>query len=208
MANKVILIPKRADWQKLKAAAGVPDGAAKGINLGDVLDKFHKAYDGAKTPADRIKVLQPLALQLADYVKKVDKKGVKDYAKFEKAFLDNYIGAAHELIEDLKRYNASADVYGKELLKLFAMATKLKKTGATLAEIQAFKSGPLRGASAVGSNAKGVDTSRIDAVLAPVNKVIDKLPAKPDQAMLDAVVRHVHLAVERVGELAKEQQIL
>ncbi|HEX7385121.1 MAG TPA: hypothetical protein VF291_12475 [Burkholderiaceae bacterium] len=208
MANKIILIPKRADWKKLKTACGVPDGAAKGINLGDQLDKFHKAYDAAKTAPDRIKALQPLALQLADYIKKVDRKSVKEWSKFEKQFLDNYAGAVHEQIEDLKRYNADAEVYGKELVKLFAMSTKLKKTGATLAEIQAFKSGPLRGTSAVGRNAKGLDTSKIDAVLGPVNAVIDKLPAAPKQDMLDAVVRHVHLAVEKVAELAKAQKLV
>lgn len=208
MANKVILIPKRADWKKLKTACGVPDGAAKGVNLGDLIDKFHKAYDAAKTAPERIKALQPLSVQLADYIKKVDKKKVKDWSKFEHAFVNDYSGAVHAQMEDLKRYNADLEVYAKELLKLFAAATKLKTTGATLAEIQAFKSGPLRGTSAVGRNAKGLDASKIDAVLAPVNTVIDKLPAAAKQDTLDAVVRHVHLAVEKVNELAKEQKLL
>ncbi len=45
-------------------------------------------------------------------------------------------------------------------------------------------------------------------MLGSVNKAIGRLPARPDQAMLDAVVRHVHLAIEKVSELAKQKSIL
>jgi hypothetical protein len=201
-------VPTRANWQALKTQHGVPDGAAKGINLGEVLDRFHKDYNRANTHKDMRKALEAVEQSLASYLKKIDRHAVRDYAHFEKAFLDHYLAVAHKNAEDMKRTQATIEVYAKELATLFAMAAKLKTAGATKVEVEAFKAGPLRGASAVGSRVHGVDVHGIDAILGPLADAVDDLELNPAQDVLDALVARIHTGMRGALQIAKQQGIL
>lgn len=197
-------IPTRKDWQAMKKKYGVADGAVRGINVGEELDK----YNAATNLKERQVAVARLEQKLAAYIGKVDKKSVKQFPAFQKDFLDNYVGVAHFFGEDLKRYAADAETYKKELVKFFGAVQKLNKDTSTKADLEAFKSGPMRGLSALGSNARKVDPREIDAALAPVNKAIDKLPDNPSPEALSRLVAGILQQAKAVQVAAKKQQLV
>ncbi len=80
-----------------------------------MLDHYYKAP--AHTLKEQTALLTELETKLHDYITKIDKKNVRKYAEFEKAFLDDYLGVAHTKKEDAKRYNADIATYQTELAK-------------------------------------------------------------------------------------------
>jgi hypothetical protein len=195
----MILIPTHAKWKTFKKECGVADGAVSGINVGKALD----AYDNAvKTGIQYAKANAEAAAKLegvlATYIQKLDKKKVKDYAKFQKKFLDDYVGAAKAKAEDFKRYSADAETYKKELASFFSMVQRFPVNGTTDEDLQKFKSGPLRGLSAVGSGLKdaSIDLTPIDKRAADIQKLIEAAKGKG-----------VKLAGE-IGTEAKKQNLV
>lgn len=64
------MIYTRAQWQQKRSAAGVKSGLAKGVNMGALLDAFHKAAAGKSGNEARlaqVKTLTPLSKGLAAY---------------------------------------------------------------------------------------------------------------------------------------------
>lgn len=207
--------PKRTDWQKLKKKYSIPDGAVKGFNVGKELDAFHKAYDGVKganLPKQRHAVAEATEKKLAAYLSAMskNKKSYKLYAGFEREFLDDYLGKLNFMKRDLKRYYADYEVYQAEIVKFFSAVAKLEanKSKVTKDVLEKFKSGPLRGLSAVGSKAKGVDTKKIDAWLGTVNDGIQKLPLNPTRKELDEFVDATVKTAEEVAKLARAQGLV
>ena len=211
MAKDILLIPTHTKWKEFKKKWGVPDGAVSGINVGKALDAFHskeKAGTSRTTLQGNLAACQELEKVLSNFISKLDKKKIKEYEKFKKAFLDGYAGIVHAKAEDYKRYSADAETYGKEILALCNAATKLKKEGTTLKELQDFRSGPVRGALAVGTGTTGVDTSQIKPLLSTIDNTINsKLTAETPQNMIDTFVASVHAAIEKVHSLAGAQGI-
>jgi hypothetical protein len=207
--------PKRTDWQKLKKKYSIPDGAVKGFNVGKELDAFHKAYDGVKgatAPQQRAVIAEGLEKKLATYLTGMskNKKSYKLYAGFEREFLDDYVGKLNFMKKDLKRYNADREVYQAEIVKFFSAVAKLEanKSKVTKDILEKFKSGPLRGLSAVGSKAKGVDTKDIDAWLGTINDAVQKLPKDPTRTDLDNFVEATVKTTEEVATLARAQGLV
>lgn len=211
MANKIIQIPTHTKWTKLKEACGVPTGAVSGVDLGKSLDTYEsKEKQGVSRPIieGNVSALEELEKVLNKYITKIDKKKVTNYSKFEKAFMDDYLGAVHEKKEDFKRYLATSETYGKEILKLCSAAAQLPKEGATLKMLQVFRQGAVRGAIAVGTAASGVDTSKIRPLLDAMDTTINtKLKDDTPQKLLDQFVTSVHVAAERIHTLAKQQNL-
>jgi hypothetical protein len=194
-------IPKHSEWKTLKTKYGAATGAVSGIDVGKALDKYWNS--GAKTPKEQYASLEALEKTLAAYISKLDKKKVKQYAAFQKVFLDNYVGEAHKLKEDSKRYYADAETYKKELAKFFTATQQLKKGSTTKDQLEKYKSGPVRGLSALGKSVRKVDLSDIDGWLGTINDAVQKLPATPSRSQLDDFVDTTIKTAEKVAELAK-----
>jgi hypothetical protein len=175
--------PKRSNWRDLKKKYKIPDGAAKGIEVGKALDAFHKAYDsvsGPTAPKKRVPIAEGLEKLLADYISAVskNKKSIKLYDGFEKEFMKDYLGKIHFLAGDLKRYNANSTLYQAEVAKYFkgVMVLKSKRGKATPEDVQYFNQGPQRGLSALGKSVQGIDVRKIDAALGKINTLIQTMP--------------------------------
>lgn len=110
----LIIIPSRTKWKALKKECGVPDGAVSGIDVGKALDTYDAAVKtGIQYAKANAEACEKLETTLAAYLKKIDKKKVKDYAKFEHKFLNDYVGAAKAKGDDFKRYSADRDTFKK-----------------------------------------------------------------------------------------------
>ena len=141
-----VIIPTHAKWKAFKKDCGVADGAVSGIDLGKALDTYDKsAKTGIQFAIANGEAARKLEGVLANYIQKLDKKKVKEYAKFQKKFLDDYVGAAKAKADDFKRYSADAETFKKELSSFFSMVQRFPVDGTTEADLQKFKSGPLRG---------------------------------------------------------------
>jgi hypothetical protein len=198
----LIIIPTRKKWQELKKKHQVADGAVSGVDLGKALDTYEaEAKTGIQFAKVNEAAAEKLEKVLATYISKLDPKKVKkDFNAFKKTFLDDYVGAAHAKKEDFKRYSADLGTYKKELASFFAAIQQLKPGETTSAELQKFKSGPVRGLSAVGSGlrAANVDLTQINAHAATIQQLIDGANGKSDQeveqARVDIVEEAKHLA--------------
>ncbi len=210
MAKKTA--PTHKMWKALKKKYDVPDGAVKGIDLGKAIDKYWKDMEG-KRPPQMVAVAQECEQVLANYIGKFDKKKVKEYAKFEKEFLDDFVGAMHEMADDFSRYTADIELYAAELRKFFASVTKLEVGNTTLNDLEGFKSGPQRGLTALAKSVKGIDPTEIDKLLGTINDTIDKMSAKNQtdpipQKLIDNFVSAIHAAAEKIAKIAKAQEII
>jgi hypothetical protein len=204
--NHTVSIPKRSEWKTLKAKHQVADGAVSGINVGDALDKYWNS--GATTAKEQLASLEALEIKLNNYMTKLDKKKVKlDYPGFEKEFLNKYLGEAHKLKEDAKRYNANVDLYKKELIKFFTAVQALDKKKTTKAELEKFKSGPVRGLSALGKNVRGADLTHIDSWLGTINDAIQKLPKDTTQKDIETFIDATLKTAEEIKKLAQAQHL-
>jgi hypothetical protein len=194
-------IPKHSEWKTMKTKYGVATGGVSGINVGKALDNYWNS--GAKTPKEQYASLEALEKVLAAYISKLDKKKVKQYAPFQKAFLDDYVGEAHKLKEDAKRYYADIDTYKKELAKFFTATQQLEKGKTTKNDLEKYKSGPVRGLTALGKSVRKVDISDIDGWLGTINDAVQKLPATPSRQELDDFVDVTIKTAEKISSLAK-----
>lgn len=198
----VIIIPSHKNWTDLKKLHDVADGAVSGINIGKALDTYHASVKaGARFALPNAEACGKLETVLSTYIGKLDKKKVKkDYAKFEKAFLDNYVGAAHAKKEDFKRYQADADTYRKEIASFFTMVQRMPPQKTTLEDLQKFRSGPLRGLSAVGSGLRDrdIDLTAINKTAGEIQGVIDGLGKNgdPEKARLDIIALAERMSTE------------
>lgn len=202
----LIIIPTHTKWKALKKKYDVADGAVSGINVGKALDTYEtKEKAGVQYAKANAAAAAELEAVLAKYITKLDKSKVKkDYSGFQRTFLNDYVGAAKEKSEDFKRYAADAETYTKELLKFFASVQRMEPGKTTVDNLSKFKSGPLRGLSAVGSSLKGFDLSEIDKRAAKIQQVIDKLPTNSDQALIDRVLQAIIKTGEEMAAEAKK----
>lgn len=80
-------IPTRKQWLALKKKYGVPDGAVKGVDVGEALDKY---WAKAKThPSPQLD--EALAASLKAYIAKIDKAKVKQFGPFKYEFDHNFL---------------------------------------------------------------------------------------------------------------------
>jgi hypothetical protein len=194
-------IPKHSEWKTLKTKYGVATGAVRGVDVGKALDRYWNS--NAKTAKEQHASLAALEKTLATYISKLDKKKVKQYPAFQKIFLNQYVGEAHKLAEDAKRYYADADTYKKELIKFFTATQRLKTGVTTKNDLEKYKSGPVRGLSALGKSVRKVDLSDIDGWLGTINDAVQKLPSDPSRRELDDFVAATIKTAEQVAKLAK-----
>jgi hypothetical protein len=200
-------IPARKDWVVFKKKYGVSDGASKKVKLGEVLDQYYHAP--ATTYKEQGALLDTLETKLHEYITTIDKKKVKKYSEFEKAYLNDYLGVAHTKKEDVKRYTATAAVYKTELTKFFtavqALSPKMNAKGVDTAhkkdELEKFKSGPVRGVSALGKSVKNVDVREIDKWLGTINTGVQALPKTPTDAEIQ---QFIETTLKTAEEIRKE----
>jgi hypothetical protein len=197
-------IPKHSEWKALKTKYGVATGAVSGIDVGKELDLYWNS--GATTPKEQLAALTALEVKLAAYISKLDKKKVKQYAPFQKEFLDKYVGEAHKQKEDAKRYNANAELYKKELIKFFTAVQALDKERTTKDDLEKFKSGPVRGLSALGKNVRGVDVTKIDEWLGTINTAVQALPNDASDAKIAVFIDATVKTAEQIKALARAQK--
>jgi|SRR5579859_301660 len=199
-------IPKRSEWKVLKTKHEVADGAVSGINVGDSLDKYWNS--GATTPKQQMESLAALETKLSSYISKLPKTKVKkDYDGFQKEFLNKYLGEAHKLKEDAARYNANIDTYKKELVKFFTAVQALHKGKTTKADLDKFRSGPVRGLSALGKNVRGADVTHIDQWLGTIDAAVLKMDNHAPQHDIDGFIDATIKTAEKVKELAEAQHL-
>lgn len=207
---KNMSIPKRSEWKALKSKHKVADGAVKGVNVGDALDKYWNS--GAKTAKQQQASLATLETQLNSYITKLDQKKVqKDYAAFEKTFLDKYLGEAHKQKVDAGRYNANADIYKKELVKFFTAVQALNKTSSDATALDKFRSGPVRGVTALGKNVSGVDVAEIDRWLGTIDAAVLAFHAdmkRYERTKIEEFVTNTIKTAEEIKKVAKTQDLV
>ena len=197
-----VQLPTRDEWKTFKTKYGVDDGAAKGVDLGPELDKYWKI---ARAPATKVPQLIAARTHLEEvfvkYVQNVDMKKVKDQ-KFKQAFLDGYLGVAHKLNEDMKRYKTSAASYRTDLGKFAMSVQSMKKGEVTKGDFEKFNQGPQRGLSASGSRLTGFDVHGIDAILGQINKAIQTMKVGITRTELDAFLVKLLAAAKDVAQEA------
>lgn len=205
MAKLKPMVTKK-EWLALKKKYKVPDGAVSGVQIAKGIEEYWaKSQQSMQRAAllNNITLLDKLEKTFATYISKFPKDKIKDYPKFQKEFLDNYVNMARALKEDFKRYAADGATYTKELISFFSMVQKLEIDKSTKTDLEAFKSGPMRGLSAVGSSLKGFDLSKIDSECAPINTAIDKL-GDADRNKLNSVIKDIFKAAKNIQKAAKE----
>lgn len=206
----LILIPTRTKWKAFKKKYDVPDGAVSGIDLGKALDTYeNEVKSGIRFALANAAAAEKLEKVLYSYISKMDKKKIKNFAKFQQEFLDDYLGASKAKAEDFKRYSADRETYKKEVLSFVSMAQRFPPNATTAEDLQKFKSGPLRGLSAVGSGLRdaGVDTGPIDKLAASMQKVIDAAQ-NADAPTIERVRASIVNAAAKIGEEAKGQGLI
>ena len=167
-------IPTREEWRQFKAEYGVKDGASKGINLGDAIDKFWSTVRAlektAPEPAKSVawfehfelvwySGLMQLEKTFAAYlvnvdVNKIAPKPPKTAAEFKRKFQDEFVGAAKEHRLELAvnrneetKYAAALASFAAELARLeqlIATHGEPKARKVVKADLESFASGPVR----------------------------------------------------------------
>jgi hypothetical protein len=199
------MIPGRKWWVSQKKKYGVPDGAVKGINIGDLLDK----YNNGTTVAARTTAAAALEKGAATYIAKIDKKQVKQYDAFEKVFVNEVVHPAHAQV---KRMQLAADgkaLYQSTLQKWFQAVQVLDPKKSGKKDLQSFVRYS-RGVTSVGVRVKAViDTKEIDKVLANIDELDDQTDwnhfTQDDAAVFIGVVKKVANGVRLA---AKKQNLV
>ena len=167
-------IPTREEWRKFKAEYGVKDGASKGVELGDAIDKFWSTVRAlqktAPEPAKSVawfehfelvwySGLMQLEKTFAAYlvnvdVNKIAPKPPKTAAEFKRKFQDEFVGAAKEHRLELAvnrneetKYAAALASFAAELARLeqlIATHGEPKARKVVKADLESFASGPVR----------------------------------------------------------------
>jgi hypothetical protein len=215
MATNLLMIPKRKDWQKLKTDTGCPDEPVKGIKMGDSLDKFNQRDNtiAGQPLKDRIPAMIALYTEMesffAGFIKKVDPKTVKNYAKFKQTFLDDYADLCRRKKEDTKRYAPGVEEIRTDLATFFAMLMKIDPAKAPMTDLSKFRSGPLRGlmASLARAGDAAPHAAQMTALLKPFDDLINK---SPDLAAdkVPALCKEMFDAAAKLKPLAKADGLL
>jgi hypothetical protein len=204
-------IPLHKDWIAIKKKYGVADGAAKNIHVGKELDAYWNS--GAKTPQAYNTALTKLETALNTYITSVDKKKVKQYDAFQKEFLDKFLGQAHKEKEDTKRAMADLKVYQAEIAKFMTMVQKLDANKSTKVDLDKFKSGPVRGMSAMSKGVRGLTQQQSKAVteingwLKMTEDAINNMKA-PTQTDIKEFVEATIKTAEKIHDEAKDGGLL
>jgi hypothetical protein len=151
---------------------------------------------------------------MAAYISKLSKskssqKKIKDYSKFEKTFLDKFLGAAHVNRVDTQRAMAGAQVYKQEIIKFMSGVQQLNKKTATAIELGRFKSGPARGLSAMASKLRNLTEEQNTTVTAirdevkKVDTIVDGMKKTDGPKEHKAYVKQILAVAEEVRKLAK-----
>jgi hypothetical protein len=199
-------IPNTSKWTALYTKHGAPDGG---------VTKAMNAYwaSGANTPQKFLVAYGNLEKVMATYISKVskDKKlkaKITDYEKFEKTFLDTFLGVAHKNRLDTERGMAGIKNYKAELIKFMAMVQKLSPTKATALDLERFKQGPARGLSAMASQARGLTKEQLTVANAirdevkKVDTIVDTKPANATQKQINALVKQIITVAKNIREIA------
>ncbi len=200
-------IPTQGEWTKVKKDFGVPDGIAT-----KAIDAYWKS--GASTPKTYMAAYTALEKALVTYLQKLDKKKIKDYAGFEKLFLNKFIGQVHKERVDTERGMATLTTYQSEIVKFMSMVQKLDKKKSTRSDLEKFKQGPARGLSAMASRARGLNAEQVKVLNAitdevkKVDKVVDGMVAKPTATQLTGYVTQILAIAEKIRVVAKDGKII
>jgi inhibitor of KinA sporulation pathway (predicted exonuclease) len=199
------VIPGRGWWVKKKKEYNVPDGAVRGINIGELLEK----YSNGKTIPERAASAAKLEKAAAAYITKIDKKKVKNFAAFEKVFLDEIVHPAHAQVQRSKLAADGKALYQVTLQKWFAAVQALDPAKAKAIDLQAFVKYS-RGVSSAGLRTNGaVDTKAINDIMKNIDELNDNTDYKnltpDDAAVFIGVVKKVANGV-RVA--AKKQDLV
>ena len=167
-------IPTRAEWRKFKAEYGVKDGASKGVELGDAIDKFWstvRALEGttpepAKSVAwyDHFELIMYSGLMQLEKtfgaylvnvdVKKIAPKPPKTAEQFKKKFHEEFVGAVNEhrvglgiKRTEMTKFASALATFATQLANLDHMIAahgEPKAHTVGKAELEKFASGPVR----------------------------------------------------------------
>lgn len=165
-------IPTRVEWRKFKTEYGVKDGASKGVELGDAIDKFWSsvralegtAPDPAKSVAwyDHFELIMHSGLMQLEKtfgaylvnvdVTKITPKPPKTVEQFKRKFLEEFVGAVKEHRMGLAIKRTEVTKYASALATFAAQLANLDQMIAThaepndhkvgKAELEKFASGP------------------------------------------------------------------
>ena len=164
-------VPSRVQWKALKKKHDIPDGAVKGVNLGDLIDKVDKA----RSREDVLATHSAFEKAADTYLKKLDKKKIKDAAGFQKTFLDDYLAEAHNQVKNIKLAADGEALYKAELSKWFTAVQKLDPKKSRTLDLQRFVQ-LSRGISSVGLRTKGaVDVKQINKIIAKIDELDDNM---------------------------------
>jgi hypothetical protein len=167
-------IPTREEWRKFKAEYGVKDGASKGIELGDAIDKFWSTVRALQKTAPepsksvawyehfelvwysgltQLEKTFDAYLSIVD-INKVAPKPPKTAAEFKRRFHDEFVGAVkeHRLALAVNRneetkYAAALASFATELARLEQLVATHGEPRArkvVKADLQRFAGGPVR----------------------------------------------------------------
>ena len=202
-------IPTRKQWQEVKKKFGVADGAVKGLNVGEELDKYWKAIGTSSGMKGQVVALGALEPKLAAYIGKLDKSKVKKFAEFQKKFLDEFVGQAHYMAQELKRLDGSAQAYKKQLTLFFGSVQHLDKAKTTTSDLDTFRQGPVRGVTAAGKTFRGgIDVSDIDGWLGTIDKAVLKMSDKTTQQEIATFIEATMKTAKQIGKAAKEKGLM
>jgi hypothetical protein len=164
-------VPSRVQWKTLKKKHNVPDGAVKGVNLGDLIDKADKA----RSREDVLTTHAAFEKAADVYLKKLDKKKLKDAGGFEKTFLNDYLAEAHNQVKSITLAADGEALYKSELTKWFTAVQKLDPKKSTVQDLHRFVQ-LSRGISSAGLRTKGaVDVKPINKIIANIDELDDNM---------------------------------
>jgi hypothetical protein len=201
-----VAVPTRNQWNKLKKTHGIPDGAVKGVNLGQELDKVDKAAKGNNSAAYAQCVQQYMTVANS-YITKLDQKKVKNFGAFQKVFLDDYLGEPHTMLEGLKLQADGKKLYMTQLQKFFQAVQKLDANSKP-EDIQRFAQFA-RGLSSVALRTKGaVDPKAINAQLTRIDAAKGKVGANATPQQVQQFITLSRDVANEVRKAAKAQALL
>jgi hypothetical protein len=205
-------IPTLKEWTTLRDKHKAPDA-----NVTKALNAYWAS--GANTPKKYMVAYTALEKQLAAYISKLSgsastKKKITDYPKFEKAFLDKFVGQVHKERVDTERGMATLSTYQAEIAKYMTMVQKLSKTKSTRDDLARFKSGPARGLSAMASRARNLTQEQLTVLnniteeVKKVDRIVDTMPATMTQTEIGQRVQQIIDLSKEIATLAKNGSIV
>jgi hypothetical protein len=201
-------MPVRKDWVALKKLHNVPDAAVKGVKMGEVLEKIQKA----RTMPEQIAGVTALEKAAHTFITKLPpatKKSIKDYAKFEKTFLDKYLAPASNQLKKLELEKDKTALYKSELQKWFGLVQRLDAKKSQPQDCQTFTRYS-RGLFSVSLRTKGaIDAEKINEQLTLIYDMDAKTNwAKATQEDAAKFVGKVLVIANQIRKLAKAQGLV